>query len=107
MRSYPMARVDLFAVNDEFAKHRVRTSHFEYRYTAFLASRYDDLESSFNCPPLERRRFLRSTPDAWSKKARLGHIQLAIGLLPLIKEVSLRSSQCTQLRLAQVPRSAR
>ena len=70
MRSYPMARVDLFAVNDEFAKHRVRTSHFEYRYTAFLASRYDDLESSFNCPPLERRRFLRSTPDAWSKKAR-------------------------------------
>ena len=58
---------DLRSLQDEFSKHVIKSSHVEYLYVNYLESLYDDLEHFFNTP--RPKRFLKSLPDAYSKKA--------------------------------------
>ena len=63
-----MINFDIRSVQDEFSKNQIRTSHFEFLYVTFLESIYDDLKHSFNT--VKPRRFLKSLPDAYSKKSK-------------------------------------
>ena len=55
-------------VSDEFSKHAIRTSRFEYLYTAYLESKFPDLESSFNT--LKPQSWCQSVADGYSKQGR-------------------------------------
>ena len=68
LRAYVLNQFDIRAVQDEFAKNVIRSSHVEFLYVTFLESLYDDLEHSFNT--VKPTRFLKSLPDAYSKKGR-------------------------------------
>ena len=63
-----MINFDIRAVNDELGKNSIRTSHFEFLYVTYLQSVYGDLQNSFNT--VKPQRFLKSLPDAYSKKAK-------------------------------------
>ena len=72
MRSFPMTKLDIRCVNDEYGKTEIRTSHMEYRYVHYLESMYDDREHSFESSSQQKRKMfnMQSTPDAYSPKAR-------------------------------------
>ena len=63
-----MMQYDIRCVQDEFAKTSLNVSRFEFMYVSYLESIYEDLEHFFNSS--RRQVFKKSTPDAYSPKAR-------------------------------------
>ena len=69
MLAYPLISKDIRVTNDDYAKHAVKTSHYEYLYMTYLQhKRYPDLLHAFNQPHPEP--FERSIPDGYSPAAR-------------------------------------
>lgn len=65
MRAYALCRFDIRTIPDEFGKHQLKTSFFEYLVVHFWENvMYPTLRHSFNVPS-GRRRFFKSVPDAW------------------------------------------
>ena len=84
LRAYALPKYELKALPDEFGKHAVLTSNFEFRYVQYLehALAPQRIQHAFNqAQPLPR--FLRSTPDAVCfplKKIFYAHVRKSLSL---------------------------
>lgn len=62
MRCYCLSHFELETINDEFGKHSLQTSHFEYCFVTWLESVHPQTEHAFNTS--KQRRYLKMIPDA-------------------------------------------
>ena len=71
LRAYCLSRLEIpiHCVNDEFTKHALKTSHFEFMYVSFLETQIPDVIHAFNTPP-PLPRFNKSVPDAYSAERK-------------------------------------